>query len=214
MPNYKPSSGKLFYRWTRDLHLYFGLFISPFIILFSASVFFLNHGKLPASPPTTAITFHDLQIPDGIDRLQGREAVDRARAILPQIGVAGEIGFLRFLQKERHLVFPVSRAGLEATVDVDLDARSALVTQRRTGVWESLAYLHKMPGPHNVAIRGNWLSTRVWKVFADATIYLTLFISVSGIYLWYMLRAERRIGLVLLAAGAVSFCGLIYAVIR
>ena len=34
------------YRWIRDLHLYFGLFISPFILLFAGSVFYLNHGKL------------------------------------------------------------------------------------------------------------------------------------------------------------------------
>jgi hypothetical protein len=32
-----------FYRVTRDLHLYFGLFISPFILVFAVSVFFLVH---------------------------------------------------------------------------------------------------------------------------------------------------------------------------
>ena len=61
-------------------------------------------------------------------------------------------------------------------------------------LWESLSYLHKMPGPHNVAIRGNWIGTQAWRVFADATIYLLLFISLSGIYLWWAIKAERRIG--------------------
>ena len=41
-----------FYRWTRDLHLYFGLFISPFILLFSVSVFFLNHAKIDTNKAT------------------------------------------------------------------------------------------------------------------------------------------------------------------
>ena len=45
---------------------------------------------------------------------------------------------------------------------------------------------------------------------ADATVYLTLFISVSGIYLWYVLRAERSVGLFLLLAGALSFFGMAY----
>jgi hypothetical protein len=88
------------------------------------------------------------------------------------------------------------------------------VKRRTTSLWESLAYLHKMPGPHNVAIRGNWIGTNVWRWLADATIYVLLFISISGIYLWWSIRAERRIGLTLLTAGAATFFGLIYAVIR
>ena len=202
------------YRWLRDLHLYFGLFVSPFVLLFAASVFYLNHGKLIAGPDTSSETYRGLAIPDGFDRLKGREAVERATAILPQVGVAGEIGFLRYVASTRHLIFPVTRAGSEATVDVDLDARTATVRRRSMNLWESLSYLHKMPGPHNVAVRGNWVGTRVWRLFADATIYLLLFISVSGVYLWWAIKAERRIGIALLAGGAATFFGLIYAIVR
>lgn len=204
----------MFYRWIRDLHLYFGLFVSPFILLFAGSVFFLNHAKVATDRWTSVDTFQSVQIPGGIESARGRDAISRAQAILQQIGVSGEIGFTRYIQQKRHFVFPVSRPGLETMVDVDLDARSASVSRRQTSFWEALGYLHKMPGPHNVAIRGNWLPTRVWRWFADATIYLTLFISMSGIYLWWVLKAERHIGLTLLAMGAVTFFGLIYAVIR
>jgi hypothetical protein len=204
----------LFYRWTRDLHLYVGLFISPFVLLFAVSVFFLNHAKVATDKATSVETFHSLAIPDGIEGSQGREAIARAQAILSQVGVTGEIGFTRSVRQTRHFVFPVSKPGVETAVDVDLDARSALVSQRKTSFLEALAYLHKMPGPHNVAIRGNWFATRVWRLFADGTIYLTLFISVSGIYLWYALKTERRIGLALLATGSVFFLGLIYVVVR
>jgi hypothetical protein len=203
----------LLYRWTRDLHLYFGLFISPFILLFAASVFYLNHGKLIAGDAAPE-TFRDLSIPDGFDRLKGREAVDRAKAILPQVRVAGEIGFLRYVAKDRHLILPVAKAGRETTIDVDLDGRTAIVKRRSMNLWESLSYLHKMPGPHNVALRGNWVGIRVWRWFADATIYLLLFISISGIYLWWAIKAERRIGLTLAAAGALTFVVLIFAVLH
>ena len=201
------------YRWLRDLHLYFGLFISPFVLLFAASVFYLNHGKLlpGAGAP---VTYRDVNVPDGFDRIKGREAVERAKAILPQVDVAGEIGFLRYVPRDRHLIFPVSKAGSEATVDVDLDARTATVTRRSMNLWESLSYLHKMPGPHNVALRGNWIGTTIWRVLADATIYLLLFISLSGLYLWWAIKAERRVGFALLATGAFTFLGLIYAVVR
>jgi len=204
----------LLYRWLRDLHLYFGLFISPFILLFAASVFYLNHGKLVVGIDRQAQTYRDLEIPDGFNRLKGPEAVQRAKVILPQVGVAGEIGFLRYVPANRHLIFPVSKAGSEATVDVDLDARSATVTTRSMSLWESISYLHKMPGPHNVAIRGNWIGTQAWRVLADATIYLLLFISMSGVYLWWAIKAERRIGLALLSVGGVTFFGLILAILH
>jgi hypothetical protein len=204
----------LFFRWVRDLHLYFGLFISPFVLLFALSVFFLNHAKVAVDKPTSIQTFRPIRVPEGLDTAQGPAAIALAKDILQQVHVDGEIGFTRFVRKTRHFVFPVSKPGAEATVDVDVEDRSVLVTRRQTGAMEALGYLHKMPGPHNANIRGNWIWTQVWRPFADATIYLTLFITVSGLYMWYVLKAERTIGFALLAAGAASFFAIIYAVIR
>ena len=204
----------MLYRWLRDLHLYLGLLISPFIILFAVSVFYLNHGKLRPGAESPTETYRGLTIPDGFDNLKGAEAVARAKAILSQVGVTGEIGFLRYVPNNRHLMFPVSRAGIEVTVDVDLDRRTATVTRRSMGLFESMSYLHKMPGPHNVAIRGNWIGIQAWRVFADATIYLLLFVSMSGVYLWWAIKAERKIGLTLLGGGAVTLFALIFTILH
>ena len=57
----------------------------------------------------------------------------------------------------------------------------------------------------------NWTYMRAWRWLADATVYLILFISVSGVYLLYVLRAERKIGAILLVAGALLFFGMTYA---
>jgi hypothetical protein len=204
----------VFYRWVRDLHLYFGLFISPFVLVFAISVLFLNHAKIDPNGWTDVQPPRALQVPPGLDTAQGPAAVALAKDILSQTDLAGEIGFTRFVRKTGHFVFPVSKPGLEASVDVDVEARTVVVSRRRTGILEAFAYLHKMPGPHNANIRGNWIWTQVWRPFTDTTIYLTLFISVSGLYMWYALKAERKIGLSMLAAGAVSFFGIIYAVLR
>jgi uncharacterized iron-regulated membrane protein len=45
-----------FYRLIRDLHLYFGLFISPFVLVFSVSVFFLVHSWMPRVGKATTNT--------------------------------------------------------------------------------------------------------------------------------------------------------------
>jgi len=39
---------------------------------------------------------------------------------------------------------------------------------------------------------------------------LLLFVSTTGVYLWFAIRAERRTGIALLAAGAVCFAGFVY----
>lgn len=98
-------------------------------------------------------------------------------------------------------------------VDINVEKRSAEISARTTGAWAALVYLHKMPGPHNVAIRGNTGFMHAWRWLADTTVYLFQFLSVSGVYLRAVLRSERRVGIALLAAGAMSFGGLIYTVV-
>ena len=206
----KTSAEKALYRWTRDLHLCLGLFVSPFVIAFAASVFFLNHAKVDPAAVTSTVTVRDLTIPAGLDTARGREAADRARELVHQSGLIGEIGFVRYVRSEQRVVIPVSRPGLEAIVDVDLARRIAVVSQRPTGLLERVAYLHKMPGPHNADLRGNWLGIRLWRWLADWTVYLLLFVSAAGLYLWFAIKAERRIGLALLAAGTVCFAACVY----
>ena len=195
---------------TRDLHLYLGLFVSPFVIVFAVSVFFLNHAKIDSSATTSSTTVRNVIIPAGLEGARGRDAADRAREILARVGVDGEIGFLRYVRSERRLIIPVSKPGLETTVDVDFANRSVVVSRRPIGILESVAYLHKSPGPHNADIRGNWIWTRAWLWLADGTVYLLLFISATGLYLWLAIKAERRIGMILIGAGVVSFGTFLY----
>jgi hypothetical protein len=206
----KTPAEKALYRWTRDLHLCLGLFVSPFVIAFAVSVFFLNHAKVDQAVAASVVTIRDVTIPAGLDVARGREAAERARELVNQAGLTGEIGFVRYVRSEQRVVIPVSRPGLEATVDVDLARRVAVISQRPTGLLESVAYLHKMPGPHNAELRGNWFWIWLWRWLADWTVYLLLFISASGLYLWFAIKAERQIGLGLLAAGAVCFAACVY----
>jgi hypothetical protein len=207
---------KRFYTVTRDLHLYVGLFLAPFVLVFAVSVFFLVHSWLPgvASEPGPPRTVTGVFIPKGVENLDGRERVDAVRAVLDRLGVAGEVTVIRHIRNERRLVIPVIVPGRETTVDINLETRTVLISARTTGIWDALVTLHKAPGPHLVAVRMNWFPMRVWKWLADATVWLLLFLSLSGIYLWAVLRAERRIGLLLIAAGATSFFGVVYALIR
>ena len=200
---------------TRDLHLYCGLFLSPFVLVFSVSVFYLVHGLAQRPAPgasDTSRTAANLNVPPDIARLQGRARVDALRPVLEQLNVHGEVDFVRHVASEHRLIVPVRLPDRDTIVSLDYDQRTAAVTSRRQSLGDALVYLHKMPGPHNVDVRGNSWLMRAWRVLADATAYIFLFITISGIYLWVALRAERRIGLALILAGAVTFCGLVYVI--
>jgi hypothetical protein len=202
-----------FYRLIRDLHLYLGLFSSPFVLVFAISVFFLVHAWLPKLGSETSNTrvVSALPLPRDLQTLSGRPLIDALKPALEKAGVRGEVGFVRHMVKEEKLIIPVTIPGRETTVSISITNREAIIVTRETGLADAMATLHRSPGEHAPAIRMNWFYMQAWRWLADTTAYLILFISVSGIYLWYVLRAERRVGFVLLFAGGVSFLGLAYA---
>src|SRR5215467_2749051 len=205
-----------FYLLTRDLHLYLGLFISPFVLVFSISVFFLVHSWIPKLGAETVNTrvVSDARLPADLQKLSGRPLIDALKPTLEKIHVPGEIGFVRHMVQQEKLIIPVSIPGRVTTVTINLATQEATVLTRETGLADALVTLHKSPGQHGPDIRMNWFYMKLWRWFADATFYLVLFISVSGIYLWYMLRAERRVGLILLVAGTLTFFGIAYVISR
>ena len=99
-----------FYLITRDLHLYIGLFLSPFVLVFSASVFYLVHGFAQRPAPATSDfsrTVNNIAVPAGLAGMQGRARVDALRAVLDQVGVSGEIDFVRHVPGEHRMIVPV-----------------------------------------------------------------------------------------------------------
>ena len=204
-----------FYRLIRDLHLYLGLFISPFVLVFSISVFFLVHSWLPTigSASSTKRVVSTSPLPDGLQKLSGRPLIEALKPVLEKAGLRGEVGFVRHVVKEERLVIPVMIPGRETTVSLSLGNGEATIETRETGLADALVTLHKSPGQHGPDIRMNWFYMKAWRWLADATVYLILFITVSGIYLWYVLRAERAAGVILLLMGALSFFGMAYALI-
>lgn len=130
-----------FYRVTRDLHLYVGLFLSPFILLFSVSVFYLLHGlaqRPPPGPSDAARTVTDVSVPPGIAGMQGRARVDALRPVLDQLGVQGEIDFVRHVASERRLIVPVRLPDRDTIVNLNYDQRTATVISRHQSFGDAL----------------------------------------------------------------------------
>jgi hypothetical protein len=197
-----------FYQSLRSLHLYAGLFVSPFVVMFAVSAIVLNHAYLPwgANGPSE-MRRSLVSIPSDTS------ALEIAKSVRTQLGMQGEIGYVGRDRSSGRMNFPIQAPGRTIKVSLDLATGRTQTTTSKEGIWAALVYLHKMPGPHNATIRGNWAVTKAWGWFADANVYLLLFVSVSGLYLWAVIGAERKAGLLFLGAGMLSFTLLVVGLV-
>jgi len=189
------------YHWTRQLHLYFGVFISPFILLFAISAIPLNHRWQPN--PREHKTSVPVQITEGLEKME------LVNSILAQLNLTGEV-IGRGQVRNNQTVIRVTRPGKMKILTVDMLNKKAEIVERTFGFLDTLRYLHLNPGPHKLP---NWFFTRFWGWMADTTVYVILFLSLSGIYMWAVIKAERKVGLIMLASGCLSFVWIVYALL-
>lgn len=189
--------------WMRNFHLYVGLAVSPFVLVYAGSTVVLNHPGLWSNPGEPRVEIRQVRTPTSEDSLT------IARDVLGQLGVEGEAMFVRRDAEAGVVEIPVQHAGAKSTVTVDLATGRAVIERQHPSLIESLIFFHKMPGPHVVAMRGNSTAVALWRWLADSSVLALLFLAASGLYLWTSLRAERKIGLISLAAGASVFVALV-----
>jgi hypothetical protein len=201
---------KKYYRSVRTIHLYFGLFISPFVLIFSISALVLNHTDfINRSNPIKNLP----DIKTRIDKIPyDTTDLQTAKGIIKKLGIKGEIDYVS--QNDNQISFPVILPGLTTKIKINKQTKEVLITRKEEGSLRATNFLHKMPGPHNVKLRGNSLFMQNWKIIADLVVYILLFLSASGIFLWYFLKAERKLGWVAIILGAVSFTGLLLLLLR
>lgn len=195
---------KKYYTLIRSLHLYLGLLISPFLLVFGVSIWVFNHPDffnkwraIESEPIYAQINF------------QAKETdLLTAKNILEQLKINGEVDWIS--KSDSTFSFPVNKPGTIKRISVNTITGKVSIVTKDEGTLNGLAFLHSMPGPHNVKLRGNSFYMSMWRVTVDGIVYVTLFVSSSGIFLWYFIRPERRLGIYSLSFGAVVFLVLMY----
>lgn len=212
---------KRLHHWLRRLHLYVGLFLCPFLVIFAISTIMLNHGV--ARTPSESVSTVPLAIPQDVlapvvkqrvlrDMTQQQKV--RARRILvdhivSELGLVGEVGGAGVLRNGQTTV-SVAVPGRTTRALVDVRAGEATVTVTRFGPLDTMRYLHLNPGPHR---HPTSIITKAWGWIADMTVYAAIFLTISGVYMWLVIRAERKAGLIFLGAGCASFFAILYTLI-
>ena len=202
---------KKYYKIFEDIHLYAGLFISPIIIVFSISALILNHDFIDWQENWQDWTF---SVDDNVDETHrfnlpdtNITKIDFAKDIIKQLNIKGEIS--NIFGDSTMMYIPVTTPGYRISIKADLFSGFAYIHTEKVNFWKRLVWLHKMPGPHNANIRGNWINTKFWSSVVDFSVICLFLSSITGIILWYYLKNERIIGLSVLLIGFLSIVSLI-----
>lgn len=199
--------------WNRRLHFYLGLYLLFFIWLFAFTGLLLNHPRWqfaqfwPNRIQSTAE--HSLESATAV------VDIDRARDVMRQLGIAGEVQWPSTQSANGPFTFQVSRPGLVFDVRADLRTGRATVQETRLNGWGVIHVLHTFTGAPAADSRNrrDWALTTLWALSMDA-VAAGLIVMVLGSYvMWFRLRAKRLSGIVALALGFIS-CGAFIGALR
>ncbi len=188
--------------WLLNLHLYGGLLVSSYVVLFGVSSLNYNHHFGGAVEDDMVEWQTQITLPEGVDD-------DRtiSFAVRDSLGLLGWAPWWEYRHGDDVFHFQVVRPGKRYHMHLSPDG-SLRVEEYRLGIWPVVNQLHALMRLPN----SDFIS--VWGVFTELTFWVVLLSTASGVYLWTRRSAERRIGWILLAVTGATLIlmGYIYVI--
>jgi hypothetical protein len=196
--------------WNRKLHYYLGLYFLLFLWLFSLTGLLLNHPRWALAQTSFQRIERRYETP--IDVPRGETDLARARDVMRQLNLEGEIDWPASGQKPGRFEFNVSRPQDASTIDVDLTRTLAMVRHFDNHPWATFRIFHTFSGSrYNApAATRDWALTTMWTLSMDALAAGLVVMVLGSYYMWYRLKPKRRLGAAVLIAGFLA-CGLFLA---
>lgn len=183
-----------FAHFVRRAHLYTGLFLLPWVIMFGVSTIPINH-QSPEPVEWTRIGEHrfDAPVPSPEENLR-----PLGRQMMTAAGIEG--GYWVYRLNPQHI--QVGHPDFLAPIRLSYLTRDKrLVVERRP--FSLRPFLSGMHTRGGYDLDGFWDS--VWAVFVDVLCVGLILWIVSGLYMWWGLPSARRWGWIALGAGCVCF---------
>ncbi|MGH9370434.1 MAG: hypothetical protein ACRD15_02750 [Vicinamibacterales bacterium] len=203
----------MFLVWNRRLHYYIGLYLLFFCWLFAFTGLLLNHSKWEFAQfwpnRVQSSTLHEFRAPSGSTDLA------RARDLMQQLDIAGEIQWPARQPMDGPFTFQVSRPGHVIEVKADLTLRRATLQRNELNAWGVMHLLHTFTGvpSTNPLNDRDWPLTTVWALTMDAVAVGLMLMVFSSYVMWFQLKLKRRSGTVASLLGFGS-CGAFVAGLR
>ena len=199
--------------WNRRLHYYMGLYLLFFCWLFAFTGLLLNHSKWEFAQfwpnRVQSSTVVEFQAPNGSTDLT------RARDLMQQLDIAGEIQWPARQPVQGPFTFQVSRPGHVIEVKADLTMRRATLQRSELNAWGVMHLLHTFTGVRSAdpVNARDWPLTTLWALTMDAVAVGLILMVLNSYVMWFRLKPKRRGGIVALSLGILC-CGLFVVGLR
>jgi hypothetical protein len=196
-------------RWVRTIHLYTGLFLMPWMMVYATSAMLLNHGPalrewLDLEPPKPEM----VQEIEFAPRDSFPKNVDeQAAAILALLDLEGAHRVLAGQSNARQLKIARVCARGNYTITWDRAEQRIVVQQQQPFSFMRLVnFLHFKAGYGQP-----YLPNVLWAVIVDSVALSIVFWVVSGVYIWARRPTKRWLGGGVAVGGIVLFICLVLA---
>jgi len=182
------------YNLVRKIHLYSGLIILAFVMMYFVSGYMMIHRPWFLGPPSTTTQTVTL---DSIGALPIEQLAVEAKK---RLGLGGRT-FVQTQTPDMKRFF-VIRPGTTVRVDVPAGGDVVHVITQRYGVVGTLIVLHKVRGYDD-----QWLFN-AYALFCDLSGVSMIVFAISGVYLWWKRTKNRLWGILCLTASCVYAAGM------
>jgi len=189
------------YAKIRDLHLFFGLLGSAFLLIYALSAFMMGHSFLFkwAYPNKPKMSSFKLEAPPSDPKalVAALRAQDNLRGDLFEVKTTSTA-----------VSFFVERPGSRFDVAYDVMSHTATVAARQGGFWYSIDRMH-----HTGGLIHDEDSLNAWGLLVAIMSVITWLIGLTGVYMWFKRQKERRVGGMIFVATFV-FTGILLVLVR
>ena len=194
-------------RWMRWLHLYTGLFLVPWMLVYAASAFCLNHGPamtkmLGVTPPEWKVE-REVDLPS--DSPFSGEPADQAKALLEHLDLDGAHRVAPQSNATQMIIFRISGSGNYRVTWKKHQAKVVVEQQQPFSWYRLMHFLHFRGG-----YAQPYLASILWAIIVDAVSISIAIWCLTGIYIWAR-RPRRLLGGICVVTGSLLFMVLVIA---
>jgi hypothetical protein len=200
-------------RWDhlmRVSHLYTGLFLVPWMLVYAVSAFLLNHNEWFTGTSRIAPTWQVVQdTAFNADETFPQAPEEQVGAILKHLNLQGPHQMLGTPDADQLTMYRFCGTGHYRITWHRKQSRLVVEKQRPFTFYSLVNYLHFQHGYGQP-----YLAHLVWAVVVDLIAVSTLIWLISGVWIWARRPRKRLLGGMCLAAGSLLFAGLVVLLCR
>lgn len=201
MDSTKQKNGLI--KWNQKVHIYLGLFLLFFILLFGFSGLLLNHHWEFAKSWEKR---KEISYEKTIRISKEREGYTLVNEIMNKLNLNGSIYNPKFSSDSALLSFIIAKPGTRYDIQAYLDDGEIIVKEVRLDKWEVMRSLHKLRNPTSKEQSGRYQSAlaSIWSLSIDIVSAGLIIICLGGWYLWLQISRKRLyLGLISITAGTI-----------